>query len=571
MKKSLCISQLRRCALLVAALGLVWAFSTGCGSECADDELFVEWEGEEQCLLACGDDDECDEGEECHSQGFCVEDDDFEPPECTEDEDCEDGEICDEDTQECVVDGYTDEEVCDLYCDLDTGCLLDNCAVQLQGDPIQDCLLGTTDPQTGQEIPGCYEQYGSDDDYTEFVDWLVFGDHEDLENEELSDDPNDCDYLRYRRCSVPSLEEHCDCTAPSNLGEVCTDAADCDNGSLRGADCSPDPSELDPNDPDPDDADGGMCVAFTCGVHTDAEPGDVAERQGCGVGGGCRAETIPDSQQLVGVCFDLCDSNAECGDGLSCQIIGAETEVVLGQGIIRTETGAFARGCNFECTGDDDCADDARCNDHGICEFACDSADSVEFCETSGEACVADDDECASDGDCDGDEECVSISGVRECVDPGHECDDDDGCTGDEICYEGGEVNECIEPADDECEDGDDDFCETEHDDDHFCLSHELGNECVTHECDEDANCGDEDDFDCVDADGVNICVEQECQEDADCGDEDDFVCLTSGDANTCLEHECDADDEDACDDGEFCSTDGDANECVAISWCVLE
>ena len=371
---------------------------------CEEDEKLVSLAGEEQCLPICDHDDHCDADEFCHEEhDVCIPDEGeldenlcggFEPLDeepdtpCAQDRgmwqcDGDDDVICACDSDEEFYDSasdrcvLTDSALCKAYCEIIYGCLTECGYPSEDTEQIVDGCLDGFDSLD----PGCNGLIAGDrDHYEEFV-YTDFG---DLDSDELKDEPNTCADTKWLRCGTFGIWNECTpaCEAPANVGDICTDTAQCDSGDLLWGEC------FGEYDTDGELLGDGICTAGSCYVPDNIPHGSINVDGGCGDGNGCLAyEQQPGD--FLAFCVDTCESNDDCDTGSACQLVGylydTDSSTTSPQPV------GAARMCSQACDADGDCGADSRCNDDGICEFSCDQPGGDTFCADIGGTCVDDD------------------------------------------------------------------------------------------------------------------------------------------------------------------------------------
>lgn len=268
--------------------------------------------------------------------------------------------------------------------------------------------------------------------------------------------------------------------------------------------------------------DGYTCLAGVCS-DGNVPPPECTDTNPCGEGFSCVKEQCVDNGGT-----DLCDADAECPDGQTCQDgkceDGSDPECTTGEDC---ESGNCDEDAGL-CLGAS-CEDDAECDDEFPCtEDACQDGACVNSF-VAGEGCCQSDDDCVTEDPCQT-TSCVDLGCESEpiancCVDDA-QCDDGNFMT-DDLC----EDNLCANPGidcvfDADCDDGN--ACSV----DKCPSSHQCENTATADPlcCADDEDCHDGDD------ETKDICVNFQCQfKSENC--EQDVDCV---DSNPCTTEWCD-------------------------------
>ena len=220
-------------------------------------------------------------------------------------------------------------------------------------------------------------------------------------------------------------------------------------------------------------------VHLDVGYH-DVDPEDACDDVDCEGGEVC----------YRGVCYDSCDSEADCGDEERCHGEDKRCAPLDCEGVQCGGAESCYRGVCYSY-----CEDDAECGEEFVCtEGACVSPCEEIECEEGGHCyrgvCYPG---CDVQADCDGEERCVDESCLPlDCSNV--ECRSDEACFYG-VCYSHCEdAADCLEP---------DALCEE--------------NSCVVPSCDDGLHNGLETDVDCGGPECVGCDVGERCEIDEDC------------------------------------------------------
>ncbi len=206
-------------------------------------------------------------------------------------------------------------------------------------------------------------------------------------------------------CSLYTISCNCQSAAECKPGQECSNARCVDIPCGINNPCTSD-KECNANT--------GQCEIPRC-----ANDGDCAAGLVCSGSGTC--------QSACPACR-TCETNADCGNSGTCADIGNGPR------------------CLVICSGGAQCPGDSQCINWQF--QGQNGPQNVEICSAPGnpqlpcpdnyscKASTAPMDECQVDGDCSGNEECISSGGVKVCRNPGDPCANV-SCNGDQTCKNG--------------------------------------------------------------------------------------------------------------------------------------